>query len=394
MSNPTRSHLGSVKACAYLRRSTGLQAYSIEFQAQYLAAYAANNGYQIIQTFSDNASGLTLKKRPGLQALLASALGPSPGYTAILIYDVSRWGRFQDLDQGAHYEFLCRKAGLAVEYCVEPFDNDGSPEANLIKQIKRSMAAEYSRALSSRIASAKRNVAAQGFLQCALPPYGLRRAIADRQGKVLKIAERGESKASNQHKVILVPGPEEEVEVVRQIFQHFVEDGLSFSAIARTLLLEGRFGGPSRQWNGGLVKRILIQEAYIGTNVYGKTIRYLSGPTTKVPPSDWVRKENAFEPILDRTLFDAAQARMSQQALPVKQRMLDDLRKLLERKKRLDTGLIDETTSMLSSASYIKHFGSLRCAYGLVGYDPVKARHLDRQKRIARSRKAYSLTAG
>jgi len=49
------------------------------------------------------------------------------------------------------YEYLCRRAGIAVVYCAEPFCNDGSPMQALLKHIKRIMAAEYSRELSVKV---------------------------------------------------------------------------------------------------------------------------------------------------------------------------------------------------------------------------------------------------
>jgi len=51
-------------------------------------------------------------------------------FSAILVYDVSRWGRFQDADESAYYEFICKEAGITVHYCAEQFENDGSPELN------------------------------------------------------------------------------------------------------------------------------------------------------------------------------------------------------------------------------------------------------------------------
>ncbi len=69
----------------------------------------------------------------------------------ILVYDVNRWGRFQDTDESAYYEFLCRRANLRVEYCAEPFNNDGGALAAIVKNIKRVMAAEYSREQSVRV---------------------------------------------------------------------------------------------------------------------------------------------------------------------------------------------------------------------------------------------------
>ena len=69
----------------------------------------------------------------------------------ILVYDVSRWGRFQDADESAYYEYLCKRAGIEVHYCAEQFENDGSPAATIIKSVKRAMAGEYSRELSAKV---------------------------------------------------------------------------------------------------------------------------------------------------------------------------------------------------------------------------------------------------
>jgi hypothetical protein len=68
-----------------------------------------------------------------------------------LVLDVSRWGRFQDVDESAYYEFLCRQSGVRVQYCAESFVNDLSPYSNLVKAIKRMMAAEYSRELGVKV---------------------------------------------------------------------------------------------------------------------------------------------------------------------------------------------------------------------------------------------------
>ena len=72
-------------------------------------------------------------------------------YSSILVYDVSRWGRFQDADESAYYEYICRQAGVSVHYCAEQFENDGSPMSTVMKSMKRTMAGEYSRELSTKV---------------------------------------------------------------------------------------------------------------------------------------------------------------------------------------------------------------------------------------------------
>ena len=110
--------------------------------------YAQQHGFSIVKTYVDaGRSGVTLKRRGALTALLADVLRRRACYRAILVYDVSRWGRFQDADESAHYEFLCKKAGIPVHYCAELFPNDGTLTSSIFKALKRTMAAEYSREL-------------------------------------------------------------------------------------------------------------------------------------------------------------------------------------------------------------------------------------------------------
>ena len=104
------SGASAVPAAQYIRMSTEHQRYSPDSQRAAIAAFAAYRGFQIVQTYQDaGKSGLTFDGRPALKALLADVLGGQQKFRAILVLDVSRWGRFQDTDQAAHYEFMCRE---------------------------------------------------------------------------------------------------------------------------------------------------------------------------------------------------------------------------------------------------------------------------------------------
>ncbi|WP_340644165.1 recombinase family protein, partial [Phenylobacterium sp.] len=167
---------GEQPAAQYLRMSTEHQKYSTTHQAAAIEGYAQAHGYQIIRTYCDEGiSGVSIKNRKGLQQLLADILGGSADYGVVLVYDVSRWGRFQNPDQSAHYEFLCTEAGVHVEYCAELFENDGSLSSTLLKNLKRVMAAEYSRELSVKVADAHLRLAKLGYWQGGPPGYGFRR---------------------------------------------------------------------------------------------------------------------------------------------------------------------------------------------------------------------------
>lgn len=86
-----------IPAAQYLRMSTEHQQYSLENQATAIQKYAEMNGFEIVRTYSDPArTGVLLKGRDGLQQLLRDVVPQAAPYRAILVYDVSRWGRFQE----------------------------------------------------------------------------------------------------------------------------------------------------------------------------------------------------------------------------------------------------------------------------------------------------------
>ena len=116
-----------VRAAQYVRMSTEHQKYSTENQAEIITQYALRRGFEIVRTYEDaGKSGLRLDGRLSLQRLIADVRSGSADFQAVLVYDVSRWGRFQDADESAYYEYLCKKAGIIVRYCAEQFENDGS----------------------------------------------------------------------------------------------------------------------------------------------------------------------------------------------------------------------------------------------------------------------------
>lgn len=167
-----------VPAAQYLRMSTEHQQYSLENQSTAIRKYAESHGFEVVLSYSDAAkSGLVLKRRVGLRQLLQDVVAGDASYKAILVYDVSRWGRFQDTDESAHYEFLCKSAGVPVHYCAETFANDGSLPSLIMKALKRTMAGEYSRELGVKVLGGQKRLARLGFKQGGVPGYGLRRML-------------------------------------------------------------------------------------------------------------------------------------------------------------------------------------------------------------------------
>ena len=319
-----------ILAAQYLRRSTEHQQYSLQNQEAKIREYAEQNGYKIIRTYSDGKSGLALKRRSGLQALLQEVISGIAPYRAILVYDVSRWGRFQDTDESAHYEFLCRSTGIPVHYCAEEFTNDGSMPSGVMKALKRSMAGAYSRDLSIRVSQGLRRLALLGFKQGSQPGLGYRRMLLSSDGKPKRILKFGEHKSITTERVVLVPGPKKEVELVQEIFRMFLVRKLAIPDIVRELNARGSKEANGAPWKYGAVRNLLTNPKYTGCQVFGRTTQKLSTPIVHLPREQWTIKPGAFQGIIDQETFDKAQARFRSYTVnKSNEELLDALRRLL-----------------------------------------------------------------
>ena len=296
-----------VRAAQYVRMSTEHQKYSTENQGEIIERYAQARGFEIVRTYADEGkSGLRLDGREALQRLIADVQAGRADYTAILVYDVSRWGRFQDADEGAYYEFLCREAGITIHYCAEQFENDGSLSATIIKSMKRAMAGEYSRELSVKVFTGQCRLINLGFRQGGPAGFGLRRQLVDEQRRPKALLDRGEHKSLQTDRVILVPGPAEEIEVVQRIYRMFVLHRRSEREIALLLNGEGVATDLGRAWTRGTVHQVLTNEKYVGNNIYNRVSFKLKKRRVVNEPASWVRAEGAFEAIVDPDFFIAA----------------------------------------------------------------------------------------
>lgn len=363
-----------VRAAQYVRMSTDHQKYSTENQADTIAAYAARRGFEIVRTYADEGrSGLNIAGRDSLQRLIQGVRNRVTDFEAILVYDVSRWGRFQDADESAYYEFICREAGITVHYCAEQFENDGSLSATIIKNMKRAMAGEYSRELSAKVFAGQCRLITLGYRQGGPAGYGLRRHLVDERNLLKAPLARGEHKSLQTDRVILVPGPSEEVEVVRRIYRLFVLQRRSEREIATVLNEEGLRTDLGQPWTRGVIHQILSNEKYIGNNVYNRVSFKLKQKRVVNTPDMWVRGEQAFEAIVESDFFDAAQRILAERA----RRFTDDellakLAELFSRRGILSGIVIDEIEDMPSSSTYRSRFGSLIRAYQLVGHMPER----------------------
>ena len=369
---PCAAAASPVRAAQYVRMSTDHQQYSTENQADAIRQYADKHGFEIVRTYADEGkSGLNLDGRKALQLLLDDVENGRADFSVVLVYDISRWGRFQNPDEGAYYEACCNIAKIKVHYCAEQFENDGSPVSHIVKALKRMMAGEYCRELSVKVFAGQRRLITMGYRQGGPAGFGLRRQLIDHTGAAKNELGRGEQKSIHTDRVVLVPGPSDEIEVVRLIYSTFVTDSRSEREIAARLNARDISTDLGRPWTRGTVHQVLINEKYVGNNVWNRRSFKLKQTRVRNAPDDWVRADGVFAPIVERGLFDRAQAiiRARSQRF-TDQEMLAILQELLGRHGFLSGIVIDEAENGPSSSAYQSRFGSLLRAYELVGFTP------------------------
>jgi DNA invertase Pin-like site-specific DNA recombinase len=351
--------------------STEHQQYSTSNQMDVIREYAKRRGKEIVKEYSDEGkSGLNIKGRESLGQMIEDVQTGQINFSSILVYDVSRWGRFQDADESAYYEYVCRRAGVSVHYCAEQFENDGSPMSSVMKTMKRTMAGEYSRELSTKVFAGACRLIQMGFKQGGSAGFGLRRALIDQNRQHKGVLKMGEHKSIQTDRVILTPGPEEEVKIVRWIYQAFVNEGKNELEIARVLNVQGVLTDFGRAWTRATIHQVLTNEKYIGNNVYHRTSFKLKLKHVVNPQEKWIRADGKFEGIIEPSLFHTAQGIILARSRKLSNdEMLEKLRGVLKQHGRISGILIDETDDLPSSTAFRSRFGSLVSAYQLIGYD-------------------------
>jgi DNA invertase Pin-like site-specific DNA recombinase len=383
-----------IPAAQYLRMSTERQEYSLDNQAAVIERYAADHGFAIVRTYEDaGRSGLTINHRSGLKDLLAAVLEGGVSFRAVIVYDVSRWGRFQDLDEAAHYEFLCRQAGIPIYYAAEQFVADNTFPSHIMKALKRTMAAEFSRELSARVYAAKKRLAQLGFHEGGEPGYGLRRMMVSGDRSPKQQLNTGERKSLTTDRIVLVPGPAEEVKWVRWIYAKFLR-GKDKSDIVRDLNERRVPWIDGKQWNIYAVRQVLHNPKYAGFNSWGVNTQQLRSKPRRTPPENWVVIPNAFAAIVDRRTFDQVQRIAKNCTLHQSDEyILKHLKQLWRRRGYLSESLIDRARSVPSVNALRRRFGSIPNLYARLGFEPDEIHAYRTDTRLATMRVRTAVNA-
>ena len=279
-----------MKVAAYSRVSSDAQdtVLSLSAQIKALREYAHKNGHEVVREFVDEAESGRSANRPAFREMISLSRTKQPPFEGILVWKLNRFARSRE--DSVVFKALLKKQGIAVISINEPVDD--SPSGRLLEGVIESIDEFYSANLGQDIKRGMRENASRSFFNGSKPPYGMHRVPV----------QDGEK---TRYK--LQPDPEDSptVQVVGRIFEMADKDH-GCKEIAKSLNTEGLRTLKGERWGRTTVHKILTNEAYSGTLVWGGRHGY-PAIRSGTPP---VRVEDAWPAIIDRDLFDRVQKKM------------------------------------------------------------------------------------
>jgi DNA invertase Pin-like site-specific DNA recombinase len=364
-------------AVAYYRHSAqDRQKNSVEIQSDQVRAWARDHHVTLIAEFADRGrSGLTAEGRPAFTEMM-EWVRTRQDFTQILVLDVSRWGRFQDIDLSAQYSAECKRHGKEVIYVNLGIENDGSPVYPLVVNFERWRSAQYSRELSDKVFKGCVKVVQQGYRAGGAAPYATHRMMVDEQNAPQKVLEHGEHKSIQNWRVKLVPGEPQQVEVVGEIFHQFADRGLDERQIAGVLNHRGVISPGGRPWSASSVHRILTNRTYAGAAIYNRTSAKLKTPRHRNPRSEWVVAPAAYQPVIPPEVFERVQDRLSERRRHLSEAQIWERLKILHAQYGfLTQALIEADSELPCFATVARHCdGMAGTLYRLYAAVQAKAR--------------------
>jgi hypothetical protein len=243
--------------------------------------------------------------------------------------------------------------------------------SNVVKAIKRAMAAEYSKNLGDKVLAGSITIALQGYKVGGKAPFGYERMRLDQARNPVGILKDGQRKAIANERVKLTPGEASEREAVQYIFDAFTKDKQRELEIAVELNKRKILSPGGEKWTDYSIRMVLKNETYLGTLLYNKHTQRLKGKGKTNSRDKWVIVPQAFEALITQEQFHEAQQILKQRSpYYTDSELLDILQKIFQEHGKIN-GLIIESMGNAPTPSTIRrHFGSLINAYKLVGYTP------------------------
>ncbi|MEK7202646.1 MAG: recombinase family protein [Patescibacteria group bacterium] len=303
-----------LRAVAYYRHSAeDKQENSVGNQREQVEEFAAKVDVEILEHFQDEGFTGTNANRPGFQAMLNKWVHDpnAPKIDYILVYDASRFGRFQSRPEAWELLVQLDKRGTKLATVNRGLPKPGSNVMDdIMLVLDFAQAGEQSALLSEKVFYGCNKISGQGYSAGGCAPYGYVRILLNEQRDRVDVLNLGERKMISNQRVSFEPAINGEAEVVKRIFREFVSRGYFPDEITDRLNHDKIVTAKQNEWTTHGIINVLSNETYIGTRVYNKVSSRLNQEKRRNRPSVWTRCLNAHPAIIDELTFRKAQERL------------------------------------------------------------------------------------
>ena len=284
------------KCYIYIRVSTAMQVdgYSLEAQKDRLTKFAEFQDMEVVREYCDaGKSGKSITGRPEFTQMLQDVADDKDGVEYILVFKLSRFGRnAADVLNSLQY---IQDFGVNL-ICVED-GIDSSKDSGKLTITVLSAVAEIEREnILVQTMEGRKQKAREGKWNGGQAPFGY---------------------TLDSKKGMLLVNPKE-AEIVKIIFNKFVNEGLGADSISNYLNQHGYVKTKYRShelnyFTRSLVRKILDNPVYIGKIAYGKSstekIKGTRDQYHRVRNEEFLMAEGLHEAIIDLDLWEGARAR-------------------------------------------------------------------------------------
>ena len=330
----------SVKAAAYIRRSTKHQDLSLSDQLAAIRKYAEERDYEIISVFEDDGQSATSPDRVDFQKMMSVIMSGKCPFSYVIVYSLNRFSRM-DVLEAHHHLYLLKQNNVKLAAITEGLHGDYNLANSLLNTIHLHQSREYSLNLSKVTTRGNLSTARLGRFNGGREAYGYRRAEFSKEDKYVRTLNPYECKSGRDCHVKYVLGSEVEQATVKEIFDCYVNRFMSIDEIVDMLNQKNthclkcgekicsdcklsvvpapsnRFPDKNgvikfKPWSKGSIFSILRNEVYTGCSIYDKrpkkhSLRRELDETMNKGyynnPAKWIRVENCHPAIIDNNTF-------------------------------------------------------------------------------------------
>jgi site-specific DNA recombinase len=282
----------SVRACAYLRVSTGRQAesdLSIPDQRRQVASFCQTKGWSLLDEYVEPGASATDDARPEFQRMIERATDGDRPFDVIVVHSYSRF--FRDSFGLEMYVRRLAKAGVRLVSITQELGDD--PAQVMMRQVIALFDEYQSKEIAKHVLRAMKENARQGFYNGSPVPLGYRtEEVEERGGRVKK-------------QLVIDPVEAETVRMIFRLYQHgeAASGPLGIKEITKRLNAGGHRTKRGCRFGVGTLHGILTNPVYVGEWIFNKR----ESKTLRQKPAAEHITINV-PPIIERAAFESVQA--------------------------------------------------------------------------------------